>query len=112
MLKSLGMQGGYKSSLLFHQQYEATIDVDHNNYYFVTVNLSGKSAGKLQWISIYNKYYDVLHKALGNRWKIITDNGKAGAAKPSVAYVCQNIFDKTQSISLSYDQRGVRMEIH
>jgi len=112
LLKNLGLQGGYKCSLLFQKLYDATIDADHNNYYFVTVYLSGKSPGKLQWINIYNKYYDILRKALGNRWKVITDGGKANAAKPSVSLVCQNIFDKTQSINLSYEQRGVQMEIH
>jgi hypothetical protein len=112
LLKNLGMQGGYKSTLLFQKIYEASIDVDHNKYYYVTVYISGKSADKTKWVSLYNKYYDNLNNALGNRWKAVTDEGEASLKKNKSSLILQNVFDKSKMINLSINEGGVQMEIH
>jgi hypothetical protein len=112
LLKTLGMEGGYQSSLLFQKIYKTSIDVDHNRYYFVTVSLSGNSADKTKWTGLYNKYYDIINNALGNRWRAVTDEGKAGIKKNKGFLALQNIFDKSKIVNLSLDEKGVQMEIH
>lgn len=112
LLKNLGFLGGYKSTLLFQKLYEVSIDVDNKNYYFITVNLSGKVTDKLKWGSLFNKYYDILNEAVGFEWKAITDEGKTTFKKHSSNYILQNIFDRSKTLNLSIDQNGVNLEIH
>jgi len=102
----------YKSKMLFQDLFETNIITDYSVNLYVTVNLSGKSTDKLTWIKLYNKYYKILDKALGNQWRAATDNGLAGTQRLSSTIVLRNIFDLSKSISLSINQKGVQMEIH
>ncbi len=112
LIKKLALRGGYKSKLLFEGKYNATIDIDHNDYYYISIPLSVTTTPRTQWPVIYNKYYRVLHSVLGNRWKITSDSGQAGAGKHSGSLVAENTFDHSVQIKLALDESGVKMELH
>ncbi len=112
LIKKLALSGGYKSKLLFEGKYNATIDIDHNDYYYINIPLSVTTTPRAQWGVIYNKYYNILHSVLGKRWQITSDTGKAGAGKHSGSLLVENTFDHSEQIILTLNDSGVKMELH
>ena len=102
----------FKSKVLFQGLFETTISADPDHSLQITVYLSGLGADKSAQLKIYNKYYKILDKALGNQWRATVDKGIAGPQGLSSRIVLRNIFDLSKSIALSMDQKGVQLEIH
>ncbi|WP_295669375.1 hypothetical protein [uncultured Mucilaginibacter sp.] len=102
----------YKSKRLFQGRFDTNVCSDQHHDLYIIVSLSGKSVDKPAWVKLYNKYYKMLDKALGNQWRVTTDKGIAGVEKISSSIVFRNIFDLSKSIELLIDKRGVQLEIH